>query len=242
MDKRRLRLSSDTVAITALAIGCAVLFGQTWLRDHPEANPWAQLSLAEPEGWATSIKWQQVRDDAQDCRDALARSSIVVSTMPPVGEGQCRREDRQTLAGADEVGVTLIPIGAQATCAVDLGMARWLLHGVQPAARLTLGSEVTSVEHLGTANCRRIGNSIRWSEHSRGNAIDISGFVLADGRRITVRRDWTGSSSASVFLHAVRDAACNSFGTVLSPDYNAAHADHLHLDQARRAYGWSTCR
>ena len=33
------------------------------------------------------------------------------------------------------------------------------------------------------------------------------------------------------------------FATVLSPDYNAAHRDHLHLDQAARgAWGWRACR
>ena len=41
----------------------------------------------------------------------------------------------------------------------------------------------------------------------------------------------------------VRDGACDLFATVLSPDYNAAHADHLHFDQAMRgAMGWRGCR
>jgi hypothetical protein len=41
----------------------------------------------------------------------------------------------------------------------------------------------------------------------------------------------------------VRDGACRLFATTLSPDYNAAHADHLHLDQANRgAGGWRACR
>jgi hypothetical protein len=31
------------------------------------------------------------------------------------------------------------------------------------------------------------------------------------------------------------------FATTLSPEYNAAHRDHLHLDQARRA-GFGVCR
>jgi hypothetical protein len=32
------------------------------------------------------------------------------------------------------------------------------------------------------------------------------------------------------FLRRIRDDACRIFGTVLSPDYNAVHADHLHLE------------
>ena len=62
------------------------------------------------------------------------------------------------------------------------------------------------LEHLGTANCRRIaGNQLRWSEHAGGNAIDIVGFVLADGRRISVHADWQGAGDAATFLRTVRD-------------------------------------
>ena len=42
---------------------------------------------------------------------------------------------------------------------------------------------------------------------------------------------------AAALVLAARDAACEVFGTVLSPDYNAAHADHLHFDQAARGFG-----
>jgi len=29
---------------------------------------------------------------------------------------------------------------------------------------------------------------------------------------------------------------------VLSPDHNAAHADHFHFDMAARTAGWTVCR
>ena len=55
--------------------------------------------------------------------------------------------------------------------------------------------------------------------------------------------DWSGDTPESRFLHEVRDGACDLFATTLSPDYNAAHRDHLHLDQAARgAMGWRACR
>ena len=70
--------------------------------------------------------------------------------------------------------------------------------------------------------------------------IDIAGFVLEDGRRISVLRDWNDDEEERRFLRVVRDGACGVFATVLSPDYNAAHADHFHFDQAAR---WSgVCR
>jgi hypothetical protein len=60
---------------------------------------------------------------------------------------------------------------------------------------------------------------------------------------VTVVGDWKGEGERAAFLREVRDGACDLFATVLSPDYNAAHRDHLHLDQARRgAMGWRACR
>lgn len=101
------------------------------------------------------------------------------------------------------------------------------------------------IEHFGSYNCRRIGGGEggSWSEHSTADAIDVAGFRLADGRRVTVVRDWKGTGPEATFLHRVRAGACRLFATTLSPDYNAAHHDHLHLDQAERGtMGWRACR
>ena len=66
--------------------------------------------------------------------------------------------------------------------------------------------------------------------------MDVSGFVLADGRRITVEAGWNGSDDERKFLRQVRQAACQRFQTVLSPDFNAAHYNHLHFDLGRGPY------
>lgn len=236
------------VRVARWLIGLAIVAGLVglawgWLRNHPEHNPWAPLRLQDPPGWATKVKLAKLRDDPGECREFLTRSDIDFTVLEPVGEGPCRREDRTRLA-LDPAGPDLRPRDAAATCAVNAGIAWWLRHGVQPAAESLLGTRVVGIEHLGTASCRRIGggDTGNWSEHATGNAIDIAAFVLADGRRISVLRDWDGSGSEAAFLRAVRDRGCDVFGTVLSPDYNAAHADHLHLDQAGRGRGWSFCR
>lgn len=75
-------------------------------------------------------------------------------------------------------------------------------------------------------------------ERMRGEAFDIAGFVLEGGERIRVLTDWSGDAPASRFLHEVRDGACRFFDAVLSPDYNEAHRDHLHLDRGP----YRTCR
>lgn len=157
------------------------------------------------------------------------------TALPPAGEGECARPDRTRLGD-----YPLSPDTPPVTCPVAIALELWRRDSVAPAAREILGSEIARIEHLGAYSCRRIygrgeGN---WSEHATGNAIDIAGFVLEDGRRISVLRDWAGEGPEAAFLREVRSGACEAFATVLSPDYNAAHADHFHLDQDSR---WAGC-
>lgn len=232
----------DRWAVAVLMIMALLVAGSRWLADHPQHNPSAPLGIDDPPGWATGRKLAHLREAPDECRAFLRRSDIGFREVPPTGEGTCRLEDRTALVPDEAQGLAFRPARATTTCAVNAGLALWLRHGVQPAAERHLGSRVVALEHMGTSNCRRIGGgeSGNWSEHATGNAIDIAGFVLADGRRINVRRDWRDRGAASAFLQEARDAGCGVFGTLLSPDYNAAHADHFHIDQAPR--NWGFCR
>ncbi|HVJ02806.1 MAG TPA: extensin family protein, partial [Sphingomonas sp.] len=131
------------------------------------------------------------------------------------------------------------------SCPVAAALAMWEWNVVQPAAQRHFGQPVATIEHLGSYSCRRMyGRSVGdWSEHATADALDVAGFRLADGKRIRVLADWEEGGAKAAFLHEVRDGACRLFSTVLSPDYNAAHRDHLHLDQAERGeMGWRACR
>lgn len=119
------------------------------------------------------------------------------------------------------------------TCPLARAFVAWVRNGVVPAGREILGSDVRRVETFGTYACRnRVGTATtRLSEHATANAVDIAAFVLADGRRVTIERDWrTTDAATQEFLQTIRRSACRRFRTVLSPDYNAAHYNHLHLD------------
>jgi hypothetical protein len=117
------------------------------------------------------------------------------------------------------------------TCEVSQVFTGWARYGVDRAARQILGSPVRSIETFGSYACRNVAGSERRSAHATGQAIDVSGFVLEDGRRIMVKADWTGGSERErQFLRVVEQSACKRFDTVLGPDYNAAHHDHLHLE------------
>ena len=228
----------DRPALWVLIAAGVLLAGRSWLRDHPQHNPWAPLDLRDPPGWATQSKIAALRNDPAECRAVLERSGVAFAVLDPVGEGECRREDRAVLSD-----FPLAPRPPPTTCAIAAGLELWLSQKVQPAAAELLGSRVARIEHLGAYSCRRIsgGDGGRWSEHATGNAIDIAAFVMEDGRRINVLGDWEGDEVEARFLHRIRDGACDMFGTVLSPDYNDAHRDHLHFDQAARSFG-SFCR
>ena len=212
----------------ALIAGAVLLSGKGWLDAHPQHNPWAPLNLNDPPGWATQRKLAALRNAPDVCRAVLERSGIAFHTLTPAGEGTCARPDRTVLSE-----FPLRPEAPPTTCAVAAGLSLWLDRGVKPAARRVLGSELAGIEHYGAYSCRRLyrRGSGPWSEHATGNAIDIAAFVLADGTRISVLKDWNDQGPKADFLHQARDEACAVFGTVLSPDYNAAHRDHFHFDR-----------
>lgn len=92
---------------------------------------------------------------------------------------------------------------------------------------------MVQIDHFGAYACRNVNNggvSNRVSAHARAEALDFAGVRLRDGRRITLAADWSGDGPEARFLRRIRDDACRIFGTVLGPDYNAVHADHLHLE------------
>lgn len=133
-----------------------------------------------------------------------------------------------------DIGVPTTNLGAM-RCGLAKTFARWIRYGAQPAARQLLGSELVRVESMGTYACRNVvgrgDRPARLSGHAIANAADVGAFVLADGRRITVLNGWASPDpNVREFLRVIHRSACRRFGTTLGPDYNAAHANHLHVE------------
>ena len=81
------------------------------------------------------------------------------------------------------------------------------------------------------------GAAGRLSGHAIGNAVDVAAFDLADGRKVSVLDGWNSSDPrVRDFLRLIHTSACKRFGTVLSPDYNTAHRNHLHLEDDHANY------
>jgi hypothetical protein len=242
--KRRRRLLTWLVVPALFAVGGMLLYGHA--RRHPEDVPWTPLDLSQPVGLFTGRKLAELADEGERCIPLLASAGVRFSALPPRSQGpQCGYDHAVRFASGGALRIGYRPSDLGTNCAVAAALALWEWHQVQPAAARHFGSEVSAIQHFGSYSCRRVYDRDRgmWSEHARANAVDIAGFVLADGRRISVARDWSDGGPRERFLHDVRDGACELFATVLSPDYNRAHRDHLHLDQAARgAFGWRGCR
>lgn len=225
--------------ITLVTVG-AIEFA-AWLQRHRADLPWTELDLTAPPGRTTAAKIAGLGDDAPRCR-ALLRAAGGLSRPAPerVASQDCRYRDGTLIRGEFEPS----PAGLVTSCPVAAALFLWEKDVQREALRL-LGSPVRRVLHAGSYSCRRLYNRDEgaWSEHATADAVDILGFQLEDGRTLSVLRDWSDRGPSGTFLRAVRDRACGVFTTVLSPDYNAAHRDHLHLDTADRGpAGWRACR
>jgi hypothetical protein len=208
----------------------------------PQDLPWTPLDIDAPIGLATAGKIGAL--DGAACRLLLDQGGIAYRPLANTRHGQCGLDDGIAWAAGGRRQIRYAPSKPPLACPLAVALTLWEREVVAPAAQQRLGARVVAIEHYGSYSCRRMyGRSTGdWSEHARARAIDISGFKLSDGRRLTVARDWTKPGPESLFLHQVRDGACRLFATTLSPDYNEAHRDHLHLDEAKRGVMWRACR
>lgn len=223
------------------------LLGYAVLRGRPQDLPWTRLDLSQPIGTFTGRKLAGLTDDYAECRALLRAAGVHYTVLPRVrgDEAQCGYADGVRFAPGGSRGIAYSPASPGTSCPVAAALSLWEWEILQPAAQKHFGSAVVQIEHLGSYSCRRMyGRSAGdWSEHATADAIDVAGFRLADGTRISVVKDWGEGGDKAAFLREVRSGACKLFSTVLSPDYNAAHRDHLHLDEARRGeMGWRSCR
>lgn len=179
---------------------------------------------------------------ARQCMAGLKSKSVRFAGLPSKSfDGGCRMIDTVKLM---DFGTPTTNLGAM-TCPLASSFTDWARYAVAPAAKQYLGSEVVKIETMGTFNCRAVNGSRlgKLSEHAFANAVDVSAFVLHDGRRVSVLNGWRGSPDERAFLRRLHQSACKRFGTVLGPEYNAAHANHFHFDMGRsNTNGTPYCR
>ncbi len=235
-----------------LALGVCAAFALMNAFVPPQDLPWKPLDLNHPVGQATGAKVadfavsfaappEEVEGATAACMQTLRDAGVEVRRAEDRDDGGfCQVRGAVTITGG---AVTqLKPGGLTMQCPLAVRYVIWDRQVLQPAAEALYGSRVASVNNFGTYSCRRIYGSTevtdRPSEHARANALDVASVTLTDGRTVSVAADWDGQGPEGVrgagFLRSLRDGACRVFATVLTPDYNDAHKDHLHLDGSPR--------
>jgi hypothetical protein len=173
------------------------------------------------------------RPEARQCLAQLGMTQASFTPMPDrYFDKGCSTLNSVRLASlrSDDATLALANLGP-VTCPLANTFAAWARYGVDRVARQVLGSPLVRIETMGSYSCRNVAGSSRRSGHASAQAIDVSAFVLADGRRIAVLGGWhQGTGAERQFLRTVHASACKRFGTSLGPDYNAAHANHLHVE------------
>ncbi|WP_281842416.1 extensin-like domain-containing protein [Sinisalibacter aestuarii] len=157
---------------------------------------------------------------------------------PIPGRGAC---------GVDQpvrvTSVSGIALAQQPTidCTTAKALNTWVREGVIPAVGRK-GGGVARINIIAHYSCRGRNNQpgARLSEHSFGHAVDIGGITLNDGTTLTVLDHWKSNTYGKI-IKAMHKSACGPFGTVLGPNSDRYHQNHLHLDTARYR-GGAYCR
>ncbi|MEN3971758.1 extensin family protein [Sphingomicrobium sp. XHP0235] len=243
---RALQSARGLLVLVGLAIAAVIAYivwleAQRYVDEHPEKFPFTPLSLNDPVGPFTAQKLADLAEDPQACLALLREVDVADALAAP------RRSDNPECGYEDGIAVGALdanPADLITACPAAAALYLWQRDVVTPAAETHLASPLASFSHAGSYNCRRLyGRSEgAWSRHATADAVDITGFRLVDGRSVSVLGDWQGAPEDAAFLREVRDGACDLFSSVLSPDYNAAHADHFHLAMREGSAGWTACR
>ena len=199
------------------------------------------------------------RDEAERAclRSGAVRETPYVARAPAIdGPGACGALSPFHVAALSDgkVGLTFPAslaghghkaYAATLTCEMVPALESWMNDKVQTAAAAVCGEPVVEMHSLGSYSCRRMNNGTGTSmisEHAFADAIDVSGFTLADGREVMVRTGWRGAPEDQEFLRSVFVGSCDIFHTVLGPGSDGHHEDHFHLDLMRHSNGHHICR
>ena len=180
-------------------------------------------------------RWREDEDSACLAANVVRASPFVQTRSALGGPSVCGAAHPFEMSAAGGGRVAMRP-AAMLRCPMIPQVERWVAGVVEPAARRHFGVPLVELTVAASYACRPINHQVggRLSEHGYANALDVSAFVLADGRKVTVKGGWYGDEREQAFLRQVHDGGCNEFTTVLGPEYDSNHRDHFHLDLARR--------
>jgi hypothetical protein len=205
--------------------------------------PAAGLDLSsDPDGKdvdIAAVKPPTARERRQKKREAASMKGAVCGVPGIKGEEIKRITSKVKGCGVeDPVAVTSVAgVRLSQTATVDCSIAKALNAWVDEVAQPAFDGKLVEVQVAAHYICRNRNNKRggKISEHGKGRAIDISAFVLSDGKVLTVQDNYNR------LLRKIYKAACPYFRTTLGPGSDGYHENHFHFDTSARS-GGSYCR
>jgi len=175
------------------------------------------------------------------CRKDLEKMGVRFEELPPISKGRSCGIAHPIKVSGFQGSIQLRP-AATLNCQMTRIFAKWVKNELVPSARYRYFSGVKSIHQMSSYSCRKMNSrsSNPWSEHAKGNALDIGGFTLKNGKHIDVRKKSFFAFREKGLLKTVREDSCKYFNTVLGPG-DAYHGDHFHFDLRPRKSGYRHC-
>jgi hypothetical protein len=159
--------------------------------EDPKAPAPLLPALQKTPDWTES----EIVEANAECAQLLDKITVVTEPLPPAREGACGAPAPRELQTVGESKVKLQP-PATLRCPMIAALNTWISDKLQPAAKKSFGAPIVRIL-AGSYSCRNRYGLARApiSEHALMNAIDISGFVLGNGKIIRVSKSWNTPKS-----------------------------------------------
>lgn len=158
---------------------------------------------AVPEQWSP----EEVAAALKQCVMLLGPVDAEIEPIEATKKGPCGAPApvRLKSVGSKDEKVEFIP-PIEINCQMVVKLGEWIETALQPAAVETLSARVTKIAGASGYQCRnRYGlANAPLSEHALANAVDIPGFVLANGRQVRVVSGW-GPTARDLVVRAEGD-------------------------------------
>jgi len=176
--------------------------------------PAAAPAPPPPDVWTPD----EIAAGLRQCLRLLAPVSADIELQDPMKHAQCGTPAPLLLHSVGAVDKIEFAPAPLLNCGLAASLSEWVEKVLQPAAKEMLGSRIKRIVGASSYSCRNIYNNpkLSLSEHATGNAVDIVGFVTADGRTILVAKGWGPTerdiAAAKKKVAEAKDAAAKKKG------------------------------
>jgi len=236
--KRALKRVAKNALMLVSAFACAILLGIALrsTRGEPGRVSVQHQTPREP----PSVSETPAARTQATCHGALKRAGVAFRV---IARGQAEGVAWPIMITGPVGGVRII--GAKSPewnnyldCKLALTLLAW--------APYLREQDVVSVEHYSLyRQDATVAGTRKPSGHASGLAFDLASVELRDGRKLSVLTDWTNRKRGSEPCtkdardgdagRRLRQLVCDAverqlFQTVITPHYNDAHKNHVHLE------------